>query len=84
LRLDHVSGKHLLLRPERGFELRGSALDVVRSFEAAPRDAAPTVDDIIDRLAGTHPGAPRAEIAADVVRLLDELAARGLIEVEGP
>jgi pyrroloquinoline quinone biosynthesis protein D len=77
LRLDHVSGKHLLLRPERGFELRGSALEVVRLFEAAP-----TVDGIIDALASGHAGVTRAEIAADVTRLLDELATRGLIEVE--
>jgi pyrroloquinoline quinone biosynthesis protein D len=83
LRLDHVSGKYLLLRPERGFELVGSALAIVRLFAASPTaPTAPTIDGIIDSLAGTHEGTPRAEIAADVLRLLDELAARGLIEVE--
>lgn len=81
MRLDHVSGKHLLLRPERGFELRGAALEIVRSFEGAP-----TVDGIIDGLAGAHVGVPRAVIAADVLRLLDELLARGLISfaIEAP
>jgi len=78
LRLDRLSVKHLLLRPEQGFELQGSALEIVRLCTAAL-----TVDGIVDALAAAHPGTPRAEIAADVARLLAELAARGLIEESG-
>jgi len=79
LRLDHLSGKHLLLRPERGFELKGAALEIVRSFGGTP-----TVDGIIDHLAASHADVARAQIAADVLRLLEELRTRGLIELDEP
>ena len=78
LRHDRLTGNFLLLRPEKGFELRGSALDIVRLC-----DGASTVDSIIDQLAQNHRDAPRPEIATDVTRLLDELLARHLIAVEG-
>jgi pyrroloquinoline quinone biosynthesis protein D len=77
LRQDRLTGKYLLLRPERGFELRGSALEVVRLC-----DAASTVTEIIDRLASVHGETPRAQVAGDVTRLLDELIERGLIAVD--
>jgi pyrroloquinoline quinone biosynthesis protein D len=77
LRQDHVSGSYLLLRPERGFELRGSALDVVRQC-----DGASAVDEIIERLASAHHETPRAQVAGDVTRLLAELVERGLIAVD--
>jgi len=81
LRRDNVAGKYLLLRPERGFELRGAALEIVRALEAGP-----TVDGLIEELAARHAtdsAALAAEIAADVRRLLGELIARGLVELEG-
>jgi pyrroloquinoline quinone biosynthesis protein D len=78
LRLDRISGKHLLLRPEKGFELQGASLEIVRLFGAAR-----TVDGIIDTLATTHVEVPRSQIAEDVLRLLDQLADHGLIELEG-
>lgn len=77
LREDHVTGKYLLLRPERGFELRGSALDVVRLC-----DGTRAVEEIIDHLASAHGETPRARVAGDVTRLLDELVERGLIAVD--
>ena len=76
LRQDRLTGKYLLLRPERGFELRGSALDIVRLC-----DATATVAEIIDHLASAHGDVPRAEVAGDVTRLLEELVDRGLIAV---
>jgi len=81
LRRDNVAGKYLLLRPERGFELRGAALEIVRALEAGP-----TVDGLIEELAARHAtdsAALAAEIAADVRRLLGELIDRGLLELEG-
>ena len=81
LRRDNVAGKYLLLRPERGFELRGAALEIVRAFEAGP-----TVDGLIDELAAryaTGSAELAAQIAADVRRVLGELIARGLVELEG-
>lgn len=81
LRRDNVAGKYLLLRPERGFELRGAALEIVRAFEAGP-----TIDGLIEELAARY-GSASAELAdqigADVRRLLGELIARGLVELEG-
>ena len=81
LRRDNLAGKYLLLRPERGFELRGAALEIVRALEAGP-----TVDGLIEELAARHAtdsAALAAEIGADVRRLLGELIARGLVELEG-
>jgi len=77
LRLDRISGKHLLLRPEKGFELQGASLEIVRLF-----DAALTVDGIIDTLAAAHAEVSRSQIAEDVSRLLGQLADHGLIELE--
>ena len=77
LRHDRLTGNFLLLRPERGFELRGSALEIVRLC-----DGASTVESIVDRLANNHGDAARPQIAEDVARLLDELLARRLIAVE--
>ena len=78
LRHDRLTGSYLLLRPEKGFELRGSALDIVRLC-----DGASTVDSIIDQLARNHREAPRPQIATDVARLLDELLERHLIAIDG-
>ena len=81
LRRDNIAGKYLLLRPERGFELRGTALEIVRALEAGP-----TIDGLIQELAaryGSASAALAAQIAGDVRRLLDELIARGLVELEG-
>lgn len=79
LRLDRITGKHLLLRPEQGFELQGSALEIVRLCTAAL-----TIDGIVDELLAAHPGVARAELSADVFRLLAELAGRGLVEDAAP
>ncbi|MBC8132530.1 MAG: pyrroloquinoline quinone biosynthesis peptide chaperone PqqD, partial [Deltaproteobacteria bacterium] len=76
LRVDHISGKTLLLRPEQGFELQGSALEIVKLCTAEP-----TVAEIVDRLVASHEGVRRDEVEADVARLLSDLVARGLIVV---
>lgn len=76
LRLDRISGKTLLLRPEQGFELRGSALEVIRLC-----DGRRSVAEIVDVLAAAAVGTARAEIEADVQRLLSDLRRRGVIDV---
>ncbi|HEY8927204.1 MAG TPA: pyrroloquinoline quinone biosynthesis peptide chaperone PqqD [Polyangia bacterium] len=76
LRQDRLTGKFLLLRPETGFELRGSALDIVRLC-----DGTSTVSSIVDQLAKNYGETARSQIAEDVARLLDELLARRLIAV---
>ena len=76
LRLDHINEKLLLLRPEQGFELQGSASEVVKLCTAKL-----TITEIVDRLAETHRDAARDLIAEDVARLLTQLTRRGLIVV---
>lgn len=76
LRLDRISGKLLLLRPEQGFELQGSASEVVKLFASKL-----TVAEIVDRLAEMYRDVARALIAEDVARLLAQLSRRGLIVV---
>src|SRR5262245_23777069 len=77
LRLDRISGKTLLLRPEQGFELRGSALDVIQLC-----DGQRSIADIVDTLAARATGTARAEIEADVQRLLTDLEHRGVVQME--
>lgn len=74
LRLDRITGKTLLLRPEQGFELQGSALEVVKLCTATL-----TVAEIVDVLARSHPDVARQQLADDVSRLLGDLMGRGLI-----
>jgi pyrroloquinoline quinone biosynthesis protein D len=87
LRVDKLTAKHLLLRPEQGFELRGSALDIVRLCDGT-RTVAEIVETLCQRFAtaesdsgsaGTRP----ADIAEDVRNLLRVLASRRLIDL-GP
>ena len=74
LRLDRISGRSLLLRPEQGFELGGSAVEIVRLC-----DGQRSVAEIVDTLAARATGTPRTEIAADVHRLLSDLHQRGVV-----
>ncbi len=76
LRRDRISGKLFLLRPETGFELLGSASEVVKLCTAKL-----TVAEIVDRLAETYREVTRERIAEDVTRLLAALARRGLVLV---
>ena len=76
LRLDHINEKLLLLRPEQGFELQGSASEVVKLCTAKL-----TVAEIVDRLTETYRDVARDLIAQDVARLLAQLTHRGLIIV---
>ena len=77
LRLDRLTGKTLLLRPEQGFELQGSALEIVKLCQGDL-----SIAEIVERLASLHQDAPRAQLAADVTRLLTDLTSRGLLTVE--
>ncbi|HLU67915.1 MAG TPA: pyrroloquinoline quinone biosynthesis peptide chaperone PqqD [Kofleriaceae bacterium] len=66
-----------LLAPERGLLLGGSAPAILRLV-----DGRRTVREVIDQLAASHE-APTARIEHDVVGLLEALARRGLVELEG-
>jgi coenzyme PQQ biosynthesis protein PqqD len=73
LREDRISGRTMLLYPERGLALNASAAAIVRLC-----DAHHTVAEIVAALAAERPEA-QATIAADVTALLEALVARGLL-----
>jgi len=72
-RFDGVRGAWVLLGPERLFLPDAAAVAVLQLIDGA-RD----LGGIVDALAQQF-DAPRAEIAADVAALLDDLTARGAV-----
>jgi pyrroloquinoline quinone biosynthesis protein D len=73
-RFDERRQAWIVLSPERLFLPDEPAVEVLRLI-----DGARTVDMIVDALAASFE-APRAEIAADVVEMLRDLAAKRVIE----
>jgi coenzyme PQQ biosynthesis protein PqqD len=78
LRQDRRTGGYLLLYPEKGLALNGTATEVVRLCTGEH-----TVGAIVEALAGKYAGQPRATIEAEVLAFLGSLADRGLLEPEG-
>jgi coenzyme PQQ biosynthesis protein PqqD len=76
LRIDPMSGRSVLLYPERGLELSDSAARIA-ALCAEER----TVAAIVDELATVHTGEPRDRIQADVLAFLSALEERGLLAV---
>lgn len=74
LRYDETRGKHVLLAPERTFDLDDNAVAVLKLV-----DGARTVSGIADELAQTYSADPRA-IEADVLAMLDGLAEKRVVE----
>ena len=75
LREDRITGKTVLLAPERGLELNASAVAVLRAL-----DGTRTVRDVAASLAATH-AAPADRIEAEAIALLSALAERALVRV---
>jgi pyrroloquinoline quinone biosynthesis protein D len=75
LRHDSVRNAWVVLAPERLFMPDDHALAVLQRV-----DGARSIDAIVDDLAAAY-AAPRAEIAADVIALLNDLAARGALRL---
>lgn len=75
LRHDEVRGGWIVLAPERLFQPDEHALEVLRLV-----DGARSQDAIVDALAERY-AAPRAEIAADVADLLQDLAEKGVLRL---
>ena len=75
LREDAVRGGWVVLAPERLFMPDEHALEVLKLV-----DGARSVGDIIDHLASRYDAA-RDVIAADVVTMLQDLAAKGAIRL---
>ncbi|MBB5692895.1 pyrroloquinoline quinone biosynthesis peptide chaperone PqqD [Muricoccus pecuniae] len=73
LREDPARGRWVVVGPERLFVPDEIALEVLRLL-----DGARGVDAIVDDLAARY-HAPREAIAADVLALLDDLQAKGVV-----
>jgi pyrroloquinoline quinone biosynthesis protein D len=78
LRDDRLSGRTILLAPERGLVLSASAAAILKLC-----DAQRTVAEIVELLVGST-GGERATITSDVNALLEELAGRGLVTWQTP
>jgi pyrroloquinoline quinone biosynthesis protein D len=74
LRHDAGRGRWLILAPERVFEPDDVAVEVLRRC-----DGAKTVDEITAELAVEY-NAPPADIKADVISMLQDLADRGVVK----
>jgi pyrroloquinoline quinone biosynthesis protein D len=74
LRFDEVRSAHVLLAPERAFNLDAVAADVL-----ALVDGVRSVDGIVAALADKYEE-DRAIIESDVVALLDDLAKKRVLE----
>jgi pyrroloquinoline quinone biosynthesis protein D len=70
---DRARERWSVMGPERMFLPDETALEVLRLIDGA-RSVAAIIDDLAARFA-----APRAEIGADVLALLSELAGKGVI-----
>lgn len=73
-RFDERRQAWIVLSPERLFLPDAQAAEILHLI-----DGERTVDMIVDRLAGTF-DAPRDEIAADVIAMLQELVAKRVLE----
>ena len=73
LREDKARGQWVVLGPERMFVPDEIALEILRLLDGA-RSVDALADDLVARFA-----APRAEILADVLAMLDDLAAKGVV-----
>ena len=74
LRHDETRGKHVLLAPERTFDLDDNAVAVLKLV-----DGNRTVAAIADELGRTYAADPRA-IEADILVMLDGLAEKRVLE----
>ncbi len=74
LRFDEVRGAHVLLAPERAFDLDAVAADVLGLV-----DGSRSVSAIIDALADKY-DENRAVIEGDVVAMLDDLARKRVLD----
>lgn len=77
LRYDRQGERYLLLYPERGLALNGTAVDVVRLCTGEH-----TVTGIVDQLARKYAGQPREAVEREVLAFLAALADRGLVQAD--
>ncbi len=74
LHFDQVRQAHVLLAPERAFNVDGNAVAVLKLV-----DGTRSVDDIAASLAETY-GADKSVIAHDIGKMIDDLIAKRVME----
>ena len=79
LRRDRVTGKLLLLYPERGLALNDTAAEILELCTGEL-----SVEEIIERLAGKYGAEKRAALADEVRGFLRSLADRNLLRGTEP
>jgi pyrroloquinoline quinone biosynthesis protein D len=77
LRHDAQSGRYMLLYPEKGMQLNGTAADIVQLCTGER-----TIAEIIRELANKYSPKPSELIAAEVTQFLEALEARLLMRFE--
>jgi pyrroloquinoline quinone biosynthesis protein D len=75
LREDRITGRTVLLAPERGLELNASATAILRAL-----DGTRTVREVATALAAAH-DAPAERIETEAITLLSALAERALVRI---
>jgi coenzyme PQQ biosynthesis protein PqqD len=75
LKHDRHTNKTMILYPERGLELNGSAAAIAQKI-----DGARSIALIVDELVKEHEGAPREDIEKDVLAFVRSLGDKGLLE----
>jgi coenzyme PQQ biosynthesis protein PqqD len=75
LRQDRVTGKSLLLYPERGLALNDTAAEILALCTGEA-----TISEIIEQLAGKYGAEKRPALEAEVRAFLQSLADRNLLQ----
>jgi coenzyme PQQ biosynthesis protein PqqD len=78
LRFDKLSGKHMLLYPERGLALSDTAARITTLCATEARTAVV----IAEQMAADYPDQSRAQLESEVLAYLRSLDERGLLVVE--
>ena len=78
LRFDRISGGYMLLYPERGLALNGTAASILKLC-----DGALTVEGMVEKLQVEYVDRSAEELRRDVLEFLEEMARRGLVQVPG-
>jgi coenzyme PQQ biosynthesis protein PqqD len=78
IKYDRLSGRFLLLSPERGLLLNRTAHEVLELFWNGAR----SLDQVIGELHDRYPVVSRAELERDVCELVDKLERRALLKFE--
>ncbi len=75
LRFDRHESRHLLVYPERGLLLNDTAAAIVGKC-----DGTRSIDVIVRELGSAHDEGTRERVERDVIRFVEELRLRGLLE----